>query len=72
MADRKYFSILICDHPEHGVVNVFANGLPLDVVRDGKFVADELFDARNPCRTIDDLYGYLRTVIEKIYDMETK
>lgn len=68
-----YFSILICDHRKlegnfkRGVVNVFANGLPLGVIEDkGKesceFIPHLNFKVNNPLKTERDLECYLRTI----------
>lgn len=58
---KPYFSILICDHGP--IVNVYANGLELGVIKNGSFEADPLLDRRNPFKTRDGLVNYLLTIV---------
>lgn len=54
---KEYFSVLVCDHTQggRGVVNLFANGLPLGVIRDGVFEPDAMLEARCPVESVEKL-----------------
>ena len=44
---NSYVSFLVCDHREQGgEINVYANGLPLGVIKGAVFIQDPLFKQR--------------------------
>lgn len=59
-------SILICAHPALDVVNIYANGLPLGILKAGVFTPDPLFARRNPFESVEALQDYVLDLLAKL------
>jgi len=43
---NNYTSILICEHPEQGITNIYLNGLSIGTIQGGEFIPDKLIEVR--------------------------